>query len=130
MKNNVKFNEVTFSNGIMVVNTTPHLIRFIEENGNIVEVQPSDIIINADVVDESVYENEELKLVTPTFLPTTGGKQDIELINKELPGALIIGSIIAAQAYPKQVVAMVPHPDFVRVPPAEKKMLTNRFTIY
>ena len=94
------------------------------------EVQSSGIIIIADSMEEVVYENEELKLVTPTFISTIGGEDAIQYINEKLPGAIIVGSIIAAQAYPKKIVAMIPHPDFVRVPPAEKKMLTNRFTIY
>lgn len=127
---NTNLNQVTFSNGIQVVNTTPHSIRFIEPDGNIIEVQPSGILINATSVETVVHENEQLKLVTPEFVGTEEGQKAINKINTELPGALIIGSIIAAQAYPKQVVAMVPHPEFIRVPPQEKRMLTDKFTIY
>lgn len=41
-----------------------------------------------------------------------------------------VGSIIAAQAYPGQVVAMTPAPGFERVPPAEKLMSCEKFTTF
>lgn len=43
---------------------------------------------------------------------------------------IIIGSIIAAQAYPGKVCAMIPAPGHERVPPAEKRMRTDKFTIF
>jgi len=41
-----------------------------------------------------------------------------------------VGSIIAAQAYPGQVVAMTPTPGYERVPPAEKRMNPDKFNIF
>ena len=46
------------------------------------------------------------------------------------PDVVVIGSLIAAQAYPGLVVAMVAHPDFARVAPADKKMLIDTYTVY
>ena len=43
---------------------------------------------------------------------------------------MVVGSIIAAQAYPGLVVAMVPAPGYERRPPAEKRMRPDKFTIY
>lgn len=42
----------------------------------------------------------------------------------------IVGSIIAAQAYPGEVVAMTPAPGYERVAPAEKRMNPHKFTIF
>lgn len=42
----------------------------------------------------------------------------------------VVGSIIAAQAYPGRVVAMTPVPGFERVSPAEKRMRCDKFTTF
>ena len=54
----------------------------------------------------------------------------LDEIEKAYPGAFIIGSIIAAQAFPGRVLAMVPAPGFERVPPAEKRMRADKFSIF
>ena len=43
---------------------------------------------------------------------------------------VILGSIIAAQAYPGRVVGMTPVPGYERVAPAEKRMRSDKFTIF
>lgn len=43
---------------------------------------------------------------------------------------IVVGSIIAAQAYPGDVCAMIPAEGFERVPPEQKKMRPDKFTIY
>lgn len=42
---------------------------------------------------------------------------------------VIIGSMIAVNAFPGRVAGMVPAPGFERVPPAQKKMRCDKFTI-
>ncbi|GAH77449.1 unnamed protein product, partial [marine sediment metagenome] len=48
----------------------------------------------------------------------------------ENPNAIIIGSIISAQAYPGEVFAMTPAPGFERVPPDQKRMNPFKFTMF
>jgi hypothetical protein len=43
---------------------------------------------------------------------------------------MIVGSIIAAQAYPGSIKAMIPCEGYERVPPTEKRMRPDKFTVY
>ncbi len=73
----------------------------------------------------------EAEFVTPRFVGTDEGREIINCVYREHgPSVLIVGSIIAAQAYPQQVVAMTPAPGYERVPPAEKRMRPGKFTVY
>ena len=120
-----------FSNGVAVVNTTPHPITFLDGT-NIVTV-PADpaLLVNAKSVEKQVDEF----LVTTVFVPTPEGTQLVENISKvcaslKAKRCFIIGSIIAAQAYPGRVLAMTPAPGYERVPIAEKRMAINKFTVF
>ena len=117
---------VKFSNGVCVFNTTPHPLNFLDGEENIV-VPCSGVLINAKA------ENDETPEGCVTFCePTFVGEEESELklqeLEKALPGVLIIGSVIAAQAYPGRVAAMIASPGFERKPPAEKRMSVSRFT--
>jgi len=120
-------------NGIRIFNATPHPITF-QVNDALVIVEP-DEVINASIVESPFVEYSRgpayhgIEFVTPRFCATEEG---IDIINNaRRNGAdLIVGSIIAAQAYPQQVVAMVPAIGFERVPPAEKRMRADKFTVY
>lgn len=120
-----------FSNGVAVANTTPHPINFLDGEQVITVPSSSDLIINASPCEEQV---DEL-LVKTIFLPTEEGTDIIKAIGEApMPeGAtrrVIIGSIIAAQAYPGAVVGMTPAPGYERVAPAEKRMSVSKFTVY
>jgi len=122
-------NIVTFSNNVQVVNTTPHSLTFLDRN-EVVEVPTSGILINAQIVNEENVEGA-ITYCTPTFVPDPESERELAQLEKELPnGTLVVGSIIAAQAYPGRVVGMIPAPGFERVPPVEKRMDTSRFTRY
>ena len=56
--------------------------------------------------------------------------QEIKDSILEKKNILIIGSIVAAQAYPGQVVAMTPAPGYERVPVDQKRMNPDKFTIF
>ena len=117
---------------VLLVNTTPHPIRFRDHDGNIVIVPNNpDYLLNAKAVEEQVGDD----LVTTKFVGTDNGDaiiESIQKISKEISYAdlRIIGSMIAAQAYPRKVVALTPCPGFERVAPAEKLMSTEKFTIF
>lgn len=124
-------NFYTFSNGKTLVNATPHPVRFQDVNGEVINI-PNDpeYLINAQVSEELV-EEDGVVFARPTFLPTQEGTMIVDRIHQEFPdGCYIIGSIIAAQAYPGQVCGMTPIPGHERVAPAEKLMRVDKFTRY
>ena len=118
-----------FSNGITVVNTTPHSLTFLD-GATVVEVPKSGVLINARVENEDTPEGV-ITFKKPTFLPKPESEERLQILESEVPpGTLVIGSIIAAKAYPGRVVGMIPAPGFERVPPAEKLMSVWEFTRY
>ena len=122
-------NTVRFTNGVQVVNVTPHELSFLD-NGELVTVPTIGILVNAKVVNQ---ENSDgvITFCTPEFVADEESERNLRLLEESLPaGTLVVGSIVAAQAYPGRVVGMVPAPGFERVPPAEKRMSTSRFTRY
>lgn len=131
MKSEVVNCTKVFSNGVAVVNTTPHPITF-QDGADAVTVSASrELLLNAVPAEQAV---DDL-LVKTTFSGSSDGMQIIDAIQgTPMPeGArrrLIVGSIIAAQAYPGLVVAMTPAPGYERVAPAEKRMSVSKFTTY
>ena len=119
-------------NGVKVINTTPHPIRLTNEELTLdVTVEASGILINAGVETIPAYSCiDNVTLQMTEFIADKETKETIQDFLSEYPDVIIIGSMIAAQAYPGLVVAMVAHPDFMRVPPQEKRMLYNRYTVY
>ena len=125
-------NYYTFKNWKTIINCTPHPIRFQELDNEVVTINSNpEYLINAQVSEEVVQEDDDIIFTRPTFLPTPEGAAIINRIGKEFyPGCVIIGSIIAAQAYPGQVCGMCPIPGHERVAPAEKLMRVDKFTRY
>lgn len=108
-------------------NSTPHAINLLTPDGQEIVVQPHSLI-SARAVEVEVYSTiPGVILVETRFEGTPEGYAVIEA-NAQYD--VIIGSIIAAQAYPGLVVAMIPAPGFERVPPAEKKMRSDKFTVF
>ena len=114
-----------------VINTTPHLIRFQNTDGEVYEVEPCGVLINARPVEEFAgIHPSGAELVRTRFVADPASEEALTKLERENPGAVIIGSIIAAQAFPGRVLAMVPAPGFERVPPAEKRMRDDKFTTF
>jgi hypothetical protein len=120
--------EVQALTGLPIINVTPHVIVFQTADARVVSVPPSGILINAVPTEEVSGEKFGATLVTTKFVPEARTVELLKILNRNqwLP----VGSIIAAQAYPGQVVAMVPAPGFERVPPAEKRMRVDKFTTF
>lgn len=119
----------TLPNGLTIFNATPHVIRFWREDWDEpVEVE-SDAVLSAKIVETIHEETERYTLVKTQFVPDDPAEN---LIGDayEMGADIIIGSIIAAQAYPGAVFAMVPVPGYGRVPPAEKRMRPDKFTVF
>ena len=122
-----------FSNGVCVVNTTPHPLTFLDPNGEVVSVPSSGpagertgfAVINAKPTTVEVGPHK----VWTRFDADPSGKAIIAAIRKELGSdVFIVGSLAAANAYP-EVVGMVPAPGYERVPPAEKRMSAETFNV-
>ena len=126
-----KFDEV------VVVNTTPHPVRFLDPATNEPVEIPSAAwaLVNAQAV-EIAHQSGEPDLVSTRFVGTDEGEalisSALDWAHKAHPGTRVrvVGSIIAAQAYPGQVVGMVGAPGFERVPPAQKLMRVDKFTAF
>lgn len=93
----------------------------------------SGIILNAQVKEIPVSED----LVETRFVASEDGYALINEIKAQHIGSdnakcklRIVGSIIAAQSYRGEVVAMTPAPGYERVSPAQKRMNPHKFTIY
>ena len=138
--------------GLVIFNATPHPITFWDETWLEPVVVEPDTVISAAVSETEVARLASrdgtsqsgaqglpaVTLVTPRFEGTEEGRAIIRRA-REAGADLIIGSIIAAQAYPGEVVAMIPAPGpapgYERQPSAEERMrpvwgIPDRFTIY
>lgn len=118
-----------------IINTTPHPITFQNSDGEVYEVPASGVLVNAKPVERPAGNHPSgdpngVGLVKTEFVATPEAEEDLSKLERENPGAIIVGSIIAAQAFPGQVFALVPVPGFERVPPAEKRMRDDKFTTF
>ena len=114
--------------GTRIVNTTPHEITFRQEDQD-VTVPSGDVIVNAKPVETVVREVDGIQFVRTEFQADPETEEIVREI-AEKTGAVIIGSIIAAQTFPGLVFGMTPAPGFERVPPSEKRMNPKKFTTY
>lgn len=124
-------------NGVTVFNATPHAITFWREDWDEVVIVESDEIISA-VPEEKPHsclqpyhspDYENVWLVETVFTGNENGREIVKRA-REAGAEIIIGSIIAAQAYRGDVSAMIPCEGYERVPPAEKRMRPDKFTTY
>ncbi|MBT9174333.1 MAG: hypothetical protein DDT21_02747 [Syntrophomonadaceae bacterium] len=114
-----------------IINVTPHPITLVSPTGDVYTVEPCGVVINA--VPAEIFAGTHpsgAELVMTTFAPCPTSAAALVRLEQENPGAVILGSIIAAQAYPGRVLAMVPAAGFERVPPAEKRMRDDKFTTF
>ena len=114
--------------GVMIFNTTPHPISF--GVGDEVKEVPTSVLINASSSEEVVKVEGGVQFVRTKFTGNEEGHALIAAMKEAYPEAIIVGSIIAAQAYPGEVVAMTPLPGYERVAPAEKRMNPRKFTTF
>ena len=112
----------------ILVNCTPHEIRFQDNDGATVEVQPSGYTLKATPVESPAGERNGATLVKTTFVASDEG--DGELAEIEARGFLPVGSIVSAQAWPGRVVCLVPVEGYERKPPAERLYRCDKFTVF
>lgn len=114
-----------------IINTTPHEITFRHDDGSEFTIEPSEYLLNARAEERVASEQNGVQFVETVFVPTDEGWRMIADIRQRYgDDCIIVGSIIAAQAYAPDVVAMTPAPGFERVSPEQKRMNPNKFTVY
>ena len=113
--------------GVKMVNCTPHPLRFEDDrviNGN----KELAAILKATPREKTVKTINDIELVTPQFLSESQGEQLCNYAKEQ--GFLLIGSIIAAQAYRKPVVSPVTTPETTRAPPTQRVIQRKKWTCY
>ena len=128
----VEVTVVIFSNNVAVINSTPHPVTMQDMITGELRSVPTSVLVNARPVEKQV----SALFVKTEFEGTPEGAALISEINAAWtetgrPETLVIvGSIIAAQAYPGEVVGMCPVPGYERVAPAEKRMRSDKFSTF
>jgi hypothetical protein len=121
------------------INLTPHEIHFRSRDQRDWTLPPSGIVISARSQDKhfsyrSGKENNEIELVTSAFLPEPGELDKLLELERQLwedgEDYLLIGSTLAAQAYPCRIVSLFPVKGLERVPTAQKVMRDDKFRIF
>jgi hypothetical protein len=93
---------------IKYVNTCDHPIDFKDPNtGTSFSVGRSNWVVNALPVIVVVGVKEKITHVNYRFLPNEEGLSALTEIESRWPDAVIVGSVLAAQAYPKRVMGLV-----------------------
>ena len=131
---NINYTRFKTVNGtVLMVNTTPHPVNIQDKDGNVQAVPNNpELLINAATEEVRVSPF----LVKTLFNGTEEGSQRITAIEnwakEKYPTdtLIIVGSIIAAQAYPGKVFGLTPVPGYERVSPAEKRMNCDKFTTF
>jgi hypothetical protein len=115
--------------GLKVVNATPHEVTFLVGENEIV-VPPSGATLKADADDEVVGRVGDADIVRVVFRRSAEGDAELAALLAQHPDALIIGSMISAQAFGYPVVALVAAPGRERLPPNQRRYLIDRFTAF
>lgn len=119
------------SRGVTFVNVTPHLIVLQWGDGELFTVPSSGVVVSATPSEEAAGRHPSgAWLVRTVFRAGEADEAKLSALEAEHPGAVVLGSIIAAQAFPRRVLAMVPVLGYERVAPAEKRMRADKFTVF
>ena len=114
-----------------IINVTPHGLNFLNSDGSEFEVPASGCVINATPEEMPVgLHPSGAELIAVRFVGNDEATAQLDRLEQENPGAVIVGSIIAAQAFPGRGVGLIAAPGFERRPPAENRMRADRFTTF
>ena len=93
----------------VIYNACPHEIQFTDDDGEQYFIKSCGFSLTANVIFNNLFTQKGIEYVEITsYEPTYEGLEWLKCIRKVAPDALVVGSLIAAQAYPG-VLAMVPH---------------------
>ena len=116
-------------NNLNFFNATPHNIALWGEGCDEPIIVTPDTKIDARAVETTVRRASNFTLVKTEFVGTDEGRSTI-VAAKAAGADIILGSIIAAQAYPGEVFAMISCDGYERVAPQEKRMRFDKFTTF
>ena len=119
----------TLPKGVKILNATRHPICFLDDEWDAPLGVVTDEVITATVSEETVAMRDGLTFVRTRFTGTNEGSR-VAQEAYENGADVVVGSIIAAQAYPSLVFGMTPAPGYERVPPREKRMKPDKFTTF
>lgn len=117
----------TLPNGLVICNVTPHPLTM--AFGQDVYEVPVDKIINAKAVNVTVHNSGLYRLVSVNFVQTDEGNETIAYLKKKYPGAILLGSVIAAKAYPGRIYSPV-RLDSARYDKGNYIISSQRFTTF
>ena len=121
-------------NGIRVLVTTPHPVNFFwleDPNGEQLFVaEGSGWLVNAKPMEKEVGKCGNATLLRTVFVGDAETEEVLRRLKTLESDLVIVGSIIAAQAYPGLVYGLVPAPGFERVEPSKKRMSMERFNTF
>ena len=122
----------TLPNGTKILVASPHPVNFYDEKSedNKFVVPGGTLVVSARPVEVVVRTEGNVEYITTKFVGDPATEWRLRRILDQIPGLVIVGSNIAAQAYPGLVCGLVPMKGFERRPPAEKRMDPNRFNVY
>lgn len=104
-----------------LVNMTNHPVRFLDRANNIIVAQPCSMIPEAELNDPIYGYLDGVRLRRPAFSPMPETRELIGRIKKTYPGAVLVGSVIPAQAYPGLIWGL--RPTIHTLPSGEKVRL-------
>jgi hypothetical protein len=95
--------------GCRFVNVTPHNLDLVWEDGTLITVPPSGTVLRAKAEEDVVGRYGCAEIVRMRFVPLSEAETEkLSRLELDNPGALVIGSVIAAQAWPGRIVARLP----------------------
>lgn len=114
-----------------IINTTPHTVTFRNLDKTEFTVEPCGILINARIIEKHISIHPSgADLVRAYFISDYENSLALAELETANPDALIVGSIIAAQAFPGRVFGLTSAPGFERVPVDQKRMNPDKFTTF
>ena len=119
-------------NGLEIFNATPHDLNFWDTVTKEVTVAPSDVVINTRPQEAIVDIWNEIEFVAVEYYPEDSGLDLVRFIKAEHPDVLIVGSVLAAMAYPEDVVASIPlrGGDRLKSRTTSRRVCSDRFTTF
>jgi len=92
---------------IVIFNATKHGLYFQRDDGVIIYA-PVDEVISCASESDRIRKEGPVEYVNVRYKPTVFGEQQIARIRGEHPKAIIIGSNLAARAYPGYIFSPIP----------------------
>jgi len=115
-----------------IINVTNHPITFYwPDTGERRQIEPYGTPLRASLVRsvDSVHRSGA-EICTFEYLPSQEGRNMVDKLIEENPNAILVGSVVAAQAYLGDVYGIIPVNGSENLPPAERVFYGDRFSTF